>query len=213
MYFTPIRYLRPLAWMCKHKKHSTLVQPFSRRKIRMCINCCQWVTKRRGLFNKTQADDVSEECVGRIILLYLLPTRNMHERHFVNTFIHLIFGISILSQWKTPFNSMQFATPDSRGMVRYESPCRARAAEPELPSQKFNFEFFPEQWHMNLYLWCYIVASTECNNRHVHKCYHNSPHDSEFMDIFGRVNGMKATAVNLGYFTEWSIVFIRLNCS
>ena len=50
--------------------------------------------------------------------------------------------------------------------------CRARTAEPE---------FFSEQGHMNLYLWCYIVPWTECNNRH--KYYHNNPHNSEFMDI------------------------------
>ena len=57
-----------------------------------------------------------------------------------------------------------------RNMGGYESPCRARAAEPELPSQLFNFVFFSEQWHMNLYLCCYIVAWTE------------------FMDIFGRLS-------------------------
>ena len=85
-------------------------------------------------------------------------------------------------------------------MVRYESPCRARAAEPELSIQKFNFVFFSEQWHMNLYLWCYIVPWTECNNRH--KYYHNNPHNSEFIDIFGRLAGMKATGVNFDYFTD-----------
>ena len=37
-----------------------------------------------------------------------------------------------------------------RSWVGYESPCRARAAEPELPSQKFNFVFFSEQWRMNI---------------------------------------------------------------
>ena len=49
---------------------------------------------------------------------------------------------------------------------------------------------------MNLYLWCYIVALTECNNRH--KYYHIDPHNSEFMDIFG----MNPTAVNLDYFID-----------
>ena len=79
-------------------------------------------------------------------------------------------------------------------------------AAPALPSLKFNFVFVSEQWHMNLYLWFYIVAWTECNNRH--KYYHNNPHNSEFMNIFGRLTGMKATAVNLDYFTdvlEWNI--------
>ena len=56
-------------------------------------------------------------------------------------------------------------------------------AAPALPSQKFNFVFFSKQWHMNLYLWCYIVDWTECNNRH--KYYHNNLHNSQFMDIFG----------------------------
>ena len=47
--------------------------------------------------------------------------------------------------------------------VGYESPYRARAAEPELSIQKFNFIFLSEQWHMNLYLWYFMVAWTECN--------------------------------------------------
>ena len=39
---------------------------------------------------------------------------------------------------------------------------------------------------MNLYLCGYIVAWTECNNRH--KYYHINPHNSEFMDIFWQAN-------------------------
>ena len=46
----------------------------------------------------------------------------------------------------------------------------------------------------------YIVAWTKCNNRH--KYYHTNPHNSEFMNIFGRLTGMNATAVNLDYFTD-----------
>ena len=38
------------------------------------------------------------------------------------------------------------------------------------------------------------------NNRHIY--YHNNPHNSEFMNIFGRLTGMKATAVDLDYFTD-----------
>ena len=53
---------------------------------------------------------------------------------------------------------------------------------------------------MNLYLWCDIVAWTECNNRH--KYYHINPHNSEFIDIFGRLTGMNTTAMNLHYFTD-----------
>ena len=49
-------------------------------------------------------------------------------------------------------------------------------------------------------LWCYIVAWTECNNRH--KYYHNNLHNSEFMDISGRLTGMKTTFVNLDHFTD-----------
>ena len=45
--------------------------------------------------------------------------------------------------------------------VRYESPCCALAAEPELSIQKFNFILFSEQWHTNLYLWYFIVSSPE----------------------------------------------------
>ena len=53
---------------------------------------------------------------------------------------------------------------------------------------------------MNLYLWGYIVAWTECNNRH--KYYHINPHNSEFMDIFGMLIGMNAKVVNCVYFTD-----------
>ena len=53
---------------------------------------------------------------------------------------------------------------------------------------------------MSLYLLFYIVDWTECNNRH--KYYHSNPYNSEFMDIFGGLTGMKATAVNLEYFTD-----------
>ena len=73
-------------------------------------------------------------------------------------------------------------------------------AAPALLSQKFNLVFFPGQWHMNLYLWCYIVAWTECNNRLIY--YYNNLHNSEFMDIFGRLTSLKATAMNLDYFTD-----------
>ena len=46
-----------------------------------------------------------------------------------------------------------------------------------------------------------LLLRTDCNNRH--KYYHNNPHHSEFMDnIFGWLTGMKATAVNLEYFTD-----------
>ena len=69
-------------------------------------------------------------------------------------------------------------------------------AVPALPNQKFNFLVFSEQGQMNLYFWCYIVAWTECNNRHKYMYYHINPHNSEFMDIFGRLTGMNATAVN-----------------
>ena len=51
---------------------------------------------------------------------------------------------------------------------------------------------------MNLYLWCRIVW-TKRNNRHN---YHINLHKSEFMDIFGRLTNMNATAVNLDYFTD-----------
>ena len=53
---------------------------------------------------------------------------------------------------------------------------------------------------MNLYLWCYIIAWTECNNGH--KYYHINLHNSEFKDIFGRLPGMKTTALNLEYFAD-----------
>ena len=53
---------------------------------------------------------------------------------------------------------------------------------------------------MNLYLWCYVVTLTECNNRH--KYYHVNPHNSEFMHIFCRLSHMDAVAVNLDYFTD-----------
>ena len=91
---------------------------------------------------------------------------------------------------------------------------------------------------MTLYLWCYIVAWTECNNSH--KYYHmtlrtvlsgedafekdlsKSPtlgrgkqgskmdmmmmmmnqHNSESMDILGRLTGVNAMVVNLDYFTD-----------
>ena len=51
---------------------------------------------------------MSEECVVwvEIILLYLLLTRNMHERQSLN--IRYIFLFS--------FDFMQFAMPDSRGI-------------------------------------------------------------------------------------------------
>ena len=53
--------------------------------------------------------------------------------------------------------------------------------------------------NMNLYLWRYIVAWTECNNRHNY--YHNNLHNSEFMVIFDRLTGMKTMSVNLDYLT------------
>ena len=74
-------------------------------------------------------------------------------------------------------------------------------AAPALPSQKFNFVVFSEQWHMNLYLWCYIVAWTEYNNRH--KCYHNKPPLFWIYGHFGKLTAMKARAVNLDYFTDF----------
>ena len=32
--------------------------------------------------------------------------------------------------------------------------------------------------------------------------YHNNLQNSEFMDMFGRLTGMKATAMSLDYFTD-----------
>ena len=53
---------------------------------------------------------------------------------------------------------------------------------------------------MTLYLWCYIVAWIECNNRH--KYYHINPHNSESMDILGRLTSVNAMVVNFDYFTD-----------
>ena len=56
--------------------------------------------------------------MGRYYSLYLLPTRNMHERQFE---IHLYFDFRFKPLKNTreelfTFNFMQFATPDSRGI-------------------------------------------------------------------------------------------------
>ena len=67
----------------------------------------------------TQAADVSEECVVWIdnILLNHLPTRNMHERQFLN--IRFYFHFKPLKKTREELftcNFMLFATPDSRGI-------------------------------------------------------------------------------------------------
>ena len=54
-----------------------------------------------------------------IILVYLLPTRNMHERQFLNTSFYFHFHFKLLKKKKEElftFNFIQFAMPDSRGI-------------------------------------------------------------------------------------------------
>ena len=78
-----------------------------------------------------------------------------------------------------------------------KAPCRACAAEPELPVQKFNFVYFSLNSDTRIYI-CDILLFLGLNaiyNRHTY--YYNSLHNFEFMNILAG----SATAINLDYFT------------